>query len=201
MTATLTTFSGKILDPQRPKPSDIDLLDIAVALSRIPRYVGHTLQPYSVAQHCLFVADMSDLIFYSNKKERAKNRLLALLHDAAEAYTSDIPTPVKHLIPEFKQIEKSIENAIYDHFYLQVSDEEHARIKELDGQAYSVESETLRGPGRDRATFVPKGIMGQEGDASIKSFNHIAADPNLIALLYIKEVRRNLEILNGSDNA
>ena len=85
------TFSGGAVDLLSPQPGQILLVDIAHALSRIPRFNGHTKGPlaWNVAQHSLLVESLlpgdADPV----------TRLLALLHDAHEAYIGDIPSPVK----------------------------------------------------------------------------------------------------------
>lgn len=86
----LLTRNGNLLDLNRPNPDLILVSDIATALSRIPRYIGHTRAPYSVAEHCVHVARLLP--------EQLK--LHGLLHDAAEAYIGDIPTPVKEYLRE-----------------------------------------------------------------------------------------------------
>lgn len=57
MTATLTR-TGQLVDLLNPEPRTIKLADIALALSRIPRFAGHTIRPWTVADHCLLVADL-----------------------------------------------------------------------------------------------------------------------------------------------
>lgn len=77
--------SGRRYFPADPRPEEIDIADIAHALSQINRYTGHTRFPLSVGQHSLLC-------------EAASSRgcaLEALLHDAAEAYIGDISRPVK----------------------------------------------------------------------------------------------------------
>ena len=55
---TLETVTGQLIDVTNIVPENIDLNDIAWSLSRIPRFVGHsiTIVPYNVAQHSIFVA-------------------------------------------------------------------------------------------------------------------------------------------------
>ena len=87
------TFSGGAVDLLTPKPEQILLVDIAHALSRIARFNGHTRgeRPWSVAQHSLLVESLMPVAVEADPV----TRLLALLHDAHEAYVGDIATPVK----------------------------------------------------------------------------------------------------------
>lgn len=68
------------------------LLDIGRALSRIPRFCGHTLQAWNVAQHSLVVWKIIQQEMYS-----VSAQLYGLLHDAHESITGDIPRPFKTL--------------------------------------------------------------------------------------------------------
>jgi len=47
----LTTWSGRTIYYKEPSPEEINILDIATALSRECRYAGHASHFYSVAQH------------------------------------------------------------------------------------------------------------------------------------------------------
>lgn len=71
-------------------PSQVDIMDIAHALSLINRFTGHTIRPYSVAEHSLLVADICAM-----EGQSPITQLAALLHDAHEAYTGDMSSPVK----------------------------------------------------------------------------------------------------------
>jgi hypothetical protein len=86
---TMTTYTGKALDLAAPHHSAITLEDIAVGLTHTIRWRG-TFGPMTVAQHSVICAHHHLLA-----DNRAARRL-ALLHDAAEAYLGDVPSPAKH---------------------------------------------------------------------------------------------------------
>lgn len=102
----IETYTGKqfhILDPQQ---DEIDLYDIAHALSMQCRYTGHCESFYSVAEHSYIISLMVP-------KEDA---LAALLHDASEAYLTDVASPVKPLLENYKAMEETIMRAIAEKF-------------------------------------------------------------------------------------
>lgn len=80
----MQTFTGNKFWPLDPRPDEIDIVDIAHALSLQSRFAGHCKFHYSVAQHSLYVVQLST------------HKIEALLHDAAEAYLVDLPRPVKY---------------------------------------------------------------------------------------------------------
>jgi hypothetical protein len=80
----ITTFSGGSFYPLAPKAEELNIRDIAHALSNMCRYNGHTKKHYSVAQHSVLVAE-----------NLPDHKLWGLLHDASEAYLPDVPRPVK----------------------------------------------------------------------------------------------------------
>ncbi len=105
------THSGESVDLIEPDPADIRIEDIAAALSKLCRFSGHTSEFYSVAQHSVIVSRLCP----------PKLRLHGLLHDAAEAFTNDLPTPVKSILTsearaEFKLIESRLLRAIGEAF-------------------------------------------------------------------------------------
>lgn len=98
----IRTFTGKHINPLDPDPELIDPLDIAHSLALVNRFTGHTRAPMSVAQHSCLVHDYVGESY----------RLEALLHDASEAYLSDLARPVKsqeemnfYRVAEFKLME------------------------------------------------------------------------------------------------
>lgn len=105
----IQTATGNKFDYANPRVDSISRIDIAHALDKMPRFAGHLNSNYTVADHCL---NLSLLV-----PEHPLFKLQALLHDAAEAYTMDIPTPLKDLLDnKFRRIEINIESAIFEHF-------------------------------------------------------------------------------------
>jgi len=88
MNAKIVTYTGKSFDLLNPQPEMVCIEDIAHALAHICRYTGHVREFYSVAQHCVLMAN-ADL---------PGDRLHRLLHDSAEAYIGDIARPWKQLL-------------------------------------------------------------------------------------------------------
>lgn len=89
MQAWKRTTTGRYIDLNLMRPSDVDLEDVISSLSRMVRFDGHgEREPLSVLQHSLLVLDL--LIDEGNFTQ-----LLGLVHDAHEAYIGDIGTPVK----------------------------------------------------------------------------------------------------------
>ena len=104
-----------------PRPEDIHLEDIARALSLTVRWRGFSKKGsvgeglvINVAAHSIGVADALE----------PKHRIHGLLHDAAEAYISDIPTPWKQRAPELGLMELDVLFVIYDALGVPQPDEE-----------------------------------------------------------------------------
>jgi hypothetical protein len=102
----MQTFTGKVFYPVSPLAEEIDPVDIAHSLSLQCRYGGHVDRFYSVAEHCVLMS----------KWVAPENALYALLHDATEAYVSDVPRPLKGHLPEYKAIEDRVWDSIAEYF-------------------------------------------------------------------------------------
>lgn len=96
----IATFTGRSINPMQPDMDAISIVDIAHALSNQCRFTGHVRQFYSVAEHSvrclLWVADY--IKKYENDFDSHTELMTlkwTLLHDASEAYLSDIARPVK----------------------------------------------------------------------------------------------------------
>ena len=132
----LRTFTGKVIDPTNVTAKDIDIVDIAAALSKQCRFGGHSNSFYSVAEHSLLVMRLLDKEYF-----KCSNMVLleALLHDASEAYICDIPTPFKNLLPEYKKLEEKITIAISTKFNIR----NHFINKQFDSAALKIEMSVL----------------------------------------------------------
>ena len=74
---TMNTFSGKVFDPMEMTTDDVELQDIAHALSMLCRGGGHLKFFYSVGQHSINCAREALARGWSRKLA-----LACLLHDA-----------------------------------------------------------------------------------------------------------------------
>lgn len=106
LTDGIRLLSGQMFDYANPRANPIDIDDIAAALSKVCRFSGHLPYFYSVAQHAVNTS-------YIVAPEFA---FTALMHDTAEAFTNDLPTPLKTALPVFKELEVAIESAMSEQF-------------------------------------------------------------------------------------
>jgi uncharacterized protein len=109
---------GTMFDVANPDPKLVNLDEIVHHLDHKCRFGGGTSQFYSVAEHSMvgaLIAYECALPFLDGIKEDIKLDIakMFLLHDAAEAYIGDIPTPVKRMLGDkVVSIEKNIMHAI-----------------------------------------------------------------------------------------
>ncbi len=130
------TCSGEAVDLLNPDPKNLRIEDIAKALSKVCRFAGHTRKFYSVAQHSVIVSRLCP----------PELRLKGLLHDAAEAFVSDIPTPVKSILSaacraELKAVEARLLAALGKALAIDVSPD--PAVKHADLVALRHEAELL----------------------------------------------------------
>lgn len=130
MNTRMRTHTGNSFDFLHIEDNDIHIEDIASGLAKECRFAGQTKEDVfvSVAQHAIIVS-------YLVPPEVAYE---ALHHDSSEAYTGDIPTPMKHLLPDFIKMEKRVQKHIYDKLGIAVTN--HPTIKEADARVLSMEA-------------------------------------------------------------
>lgn len=102
----ISLLSGAQFNYNKPEESGVTVDDLASALSNVCRFSGHLPCFYSVAQHLVNTSRIVDVEFAFD----------ALMHDTAEAFTNDLPTPLKWALPIFKELETKIESAMAKKF-------------------------------------------------------------------------------------
>lgn len=148
-------IDGGSFDLDHPRPEDVSLYDIAHSLSNIGRWTGRTTHFYSVAQHSVMVLEYVRLLGGSFSAQEQ-----ALFHDAHEAYTGDIPAPLKALLRALESdfvgftvkrsaidlISEDIQWAINRKW--QLSEAHHELVKRADNMALWTEREALMAPSK-----------------------------------------------------
>lgn len=125
----ITTHSGQQVDIESPKAETIRIEDIAHALSFLCRGSGQANIFFSVARHCICCA--REAMAQGGAREVI---LACLLHDASEAYMTDVPKPIKdNLIPQYRTYEDALLGVIYEKFVGRaLTDEELAQVALID---------------------------------------------------------------------
>ena len=151
----MQTFSGRKFSLLNPTPGDVDIEDIAHALSNICRFNGHVMSFYSVAQHSVIVSQFVD----------PENALWGLLHDAHEAYVGDVIAPMKAAdklrsmwpISSRVWIEEGVQAVVREKFDLSFPPPEN--IKVVDLLALATESRDVMGGQRGGDWAIPPDVL------------------------------------------
>lgn len=121
---------------------------MARALSNTARFGGNTFFRYSVAQHCVLVSEIMELMQQGHPME-------GLLHDGVEHVMQDIPSPYKHM-PELKgyrEVERWLDTNLRQQFGLPTQPTQD--MKWADSIALFVEAYFLIPEGGRELTFAP----------------------------------------------
>lgn len=126
--SSIHTYTNTEFWPLDPREEEVQIEDIAHALSLTCRANGHSSHFFSVAQHSINCAEEARLRGYSKKVQ-----LACLLHDASEAYISDMIRPVKRYITSYLEVESVLQNTIYGKFGLEnLTEEEFKQVFKID---------------------------------------------------------------------
>lgn len=101
--SSIQTSEGAFFDFLKPSEYTPTIFEVGYALSNLCRFTGHVGQFYSVAQHSVLVSRIvPPRLAYEG-----------LMHDCAEAFIGDMSAPLKRLLPQYKEIERRVEMAIF----------------------------------------------------------------------------------------
>lgn len=102
---SIETFTGQAFSYVEPlrwwRP---EILDIAVPLGRLKRYLGHSAKELSVAEHSVLIC-----CYVRAQGRPPQDQLTGLLHDSCEAFLGDLPRDLKAMLPQYKDLEEHIE--------------------------------------------------------------------------------------------
>ncbi len=125
----IETFTGRRFQPLNPDPTEIDIRDIAHALSLIVRYGGQCREFYCVGQHSVAVSET--LEDWGCSKEI---QMWGLIHDASEGLgLNDIVAPVKSAdcMAGYREAETRLMVAVCRRFGLPIAEPERVRTADL----------------------------------------------------------------------
>lgn len=135
------TYSKIRFNAMDPKLEDIKIEDIAHALSMMVRLNGHYPSFFSVGQHSIQCCKEAMSRHYVPEVS-----LGCLLHDASEAYLSDVVGSSKKNMTMYLQIENQVQGAIYRKFLGEVPmGEASVLIKGINDACYYYEYKHFMG--------------------------------------------------------
>jgi hypothetical protein len=160
MIPKIQTFTGRTVTPLDIQPDQIVIEDIAHHLSMICRFNGATKCHYSVAEHSVRVA------IRLHTQGHAEAARYGLLHDASEAYLSDISAPLKsaHELDGYCNVENHCQEVIYARFGLQMNSDYHQLATHADLELLATERKELLVPALDDIWMkLPAPLEGPQG--------------------------------------
>lgn len=126
--------SGILYDVFNFQPWMINLHDIATGMSKKCRWNGqiNTDEIFSVAQHSVYVSRLCGSDVY--------DRLAGLLHDASEGIMVDLITPLKRQMPDFRTVEDDVQDKIFAHFGIEMTEQREKVVATADRLCLQMES-------------------------------------------------------------
>jgi hypothetical protein len=202
----MLTLNGNMISPDGL--NGLTPREIGTALGRVPRFGGHTNRYWTVLHHSFVVEvlwgmisrgwDRATLDIGYESPVQMLTSLHALLHDAHEAVTGDIPTDWK--TEDMRAQQRDLDRRIFRALGLSQPGEEISRIiKEMDARALRAEAYVVGS----------RGFRGRQGWATssvdVGVVRHIAAafkrpeatdGPHSLGVeIFTNQVSRRLEAL------
>lgn len=156
----IQTYGGRKFFPLRPDPSQLDIRDVARALSMFCRYVGHVARFYSVAEHSVWISLLAEQ--RAREAGMPEDQVLhmarwGLMHDATEAYLGDVSAPLKRsaVMTAYRTAEANLQRVIAE--WVGLTGSEPALVRSLDQEILGTEARQLKAPlHRDWTALAPE---------------------------------------------
>lgn len=116
--------SGLYFNFKSMSADSFTMMDVVIGLAREPRWARQSKGVVTVGQHTLRCYDL-----YPTFK--------MLLHDAPEAILGDVPSPMKKLLPAYREMEDRLYRVMCDKW--QVDPEPDPVVKEIDQKVLEIE--------------------------------------------------------------
>ena len=188
----IATSTGRRFYPLAPSPKDLCWEDIAHALSQINRFTGHSKVPYSVAEHSVYVSRRAESLYLAKREDIFKNvdsltymenaaycARWGLLHDASEAYLSDVAKPLKvqDTFAGYRAAELCLQSTIVTWAGLDV--QEPAEVTQADAELLATEASQIMAEPLEPDTWYFKypavpGLKIQCWDAKVAELEFLA---------------------------
>ena len=145
----ICTYGGTHFFPMEPREEDFHIADVAHALSLICRGNGHVRVFFSVGQHCVNCAREAGARGLSPRLQ-----LACLLHDASEAYMSDVPRPFKKYLKDYNEREDAMLSMIYKKYLgSDLTAQEMEEVKAIDNDELAYDLVYLLRTGNSEASL------------------------------------------------
>lgn len=137
---------GRYFWPMRDDPGDIDLNYIAHSLALMCRWNGGTTDLKTGAPLLFTVGQHSVMVSYIVERLLSKAAAFyGLMHDASEAYLTDVPRPIKGSLGGYYEAEAILMAKIITHFNVPMSPEIKAAVRTIDNNMIFWERDELIG--------------------------------------------------------
>lgn len=184
----IETQSGIRFHFLSPDPAEISIIDIAQSLSKNCRFVGQCRRFYSVAEHSFNVSRMLHQF-------PVEVQLAGLLHDASEAYITDVASPVKEHITGYQAMEDNIMKVIARKFNFEYP--LHPAVKIADRAMLSNEAwHLLPSQGKDWTMWG----WPEKRPQVTKEYRPVCMGPEQAAAVFIEAYDRLMRKLEGEND-
>lgn len=177
----MRTWTGQLSPlPNAGNAGIVCPMDIVMLLGRESRFGGNGDQEFTVLHHSVLVAMLWTIAGFPRE-----DLIYALSHDFHEAYTGDIPSPIKRVTPEVRKaihgVETMLDGKIYNFLGIEPPSElTKKRVKLCDRASLIIESM----------------ITGPSGSDDIDQLKEDYPDPKIWDIVY--KAMPNLEYVSAN---